>query len=136
MWEMKRCGKCDHSFNLKLSGVNQECVAGRGEGGISERRSFPPPLQENSDREKTRSYLLLDLLRPSSRHHDTDCNSAKTKTNAEILVQPLEGVGGIMLSLTKCFLYNILRQFQIKGVMRWRLPPVSSTQSPLMSASF
>lgn len=28
----KRCGKCDHSFNLKLSGVNQECVAGRDGG--------------------------------------------------------------------------------------------------------
>lgn len=28
----KPCGKCDHSFNLKLSGVNQECVAGRDGG--------------------------------------------------------------------------------------------------------
>lgn len=25
----KRCGKCDHSFNLRLAGVNQECAAGR-----------------------------------------------------------------------------------------------------------
>lgn len=28
----KRCGKCDHSFNLKLSGVNKEYVAGRDRG--------------------------------------------------------------------------------------------------------
>lgn len=25
----KRCGKCDHSFNLKLSGVNKECRGSR-----------------------------------------------------------------------------------------------------------
>lgn len=28
----QRCGKCDHSFNLKLSGVNKEYVAGRDRG--------------------------------------------------------------------------------------------------------
>lgn len=28
----EQCGKCDHSFNLKLSGVNKECVAGRRRG--------------------------------------------------------------------------------------------------------
>lgn len=28
----ERCGKCDHGFNLKLSGVNKEYVAGRYRG--------------------------------------------------------------------------------------------------------
>lgn len=28
----ERCGKCDHGFNLKLSGVNKEYVAGRHRG--------------------------------------------------------------------------------------------------------
>lgn len=28
----ERCGKCDHGFNLKLSRVNKEYVAGRHRG--------------------------------------------------------------------------------------------------------
>lgn len=28
----EQCGKCDHGFNLKLSGVNKEYVAGRHRG--------------------------------------------------------------------------------------------------------
>lgn len=52
----EQCGKCDHSFNLKLSGVNKECVAGRRRGQDYWAplccSSLPPLLQKHPTSER------------------------------------------------------------------------------------
>lgn len=67
----ERCGKCDHGFNLKLSGVNKEYVAGRHRGqdywALLCCGSFPPLLRKRRKKKTPKEWETLNCLTPAGR---------------------------------------------------------------------
>lgn len=62
----QRCGKCDHSFNLKLSGVNKEYVAGRDRGQDYWVRSAAAHFHLYDKKKKSPERETLNCLMPAA----------------------------------------------------------------------